>query len=218
PGELIVFVSYLRQAYRPLRRASESVQRSAKALAAAERIVEILAVEPGLADAPDAKPAPAFRGEITFEHVDFGYEPGLEVLHDVSFSVPAGRRVAIVGTTGSGKSTTLSLVPRLFDPAAGHVRIDGGDVRSYTLEPLRGQVSSCQQESILFGLTVAENIRYGRPEASDEEVREAARAAGMDDFVEQLPDGYDTVLAERGASLSGGQRQRVAIARALVRR
>ena len=218
PGELIVFVSYLRQAYRPLRRASKSVQRSAKALAAADRIVEILAVEPELADAPDAQPAPAFRGEIAFEHVDFAYQPGRNVLHDVSFSVPAGRRVAIVGTTGSGKSTTLSLVPRLFDPGAGHVRIDGADVRSYTLESLRAQISSVQQESILFGLTVAENIRYGRPEATDEEVREAAHAAGMDDFVDQLPDGYDTVLAERGASLSGGQRQRVAIARALVRR
>ena len=218
PGELIVFVSYLRAAYRPLRRASKSVQRSAKALAAAERIVEILETEPELADAPGAQPAPPFRGEVVFDHVDFGYEPGRAVLHDVSFTVPHGRRVAIVGSTGSGKSTLLSLVPRVFDPGSGRVLIDGRDVRHYTLESLRAQVSTVQQESILFGLSVAENIRYGCPEASDQEVRAAANAAGMDDFVEQLPEGYDTVLAERGASLSGGQRQRVAIARALVRR
>jgi ATP-binding cassette subfamily B protein len=217
PGELIVFVSYLRAAYRPLRRASKSVQRSAKALAAAERIIEILDTEPELADAPDARPAPPFRGEITFDHVDFGYDPGREVIHDVSFAVAPGRRVAIVGTTGSGKSTLLSLVPRLFDPVSGRVLIDGGDVSEYTLESLRAQISTVQQESILFGLSVSENIRYGRPDATDAEVRAAAHAAGMDDFVEQLPDGYDTVLAERGASLSGGQRQRVAIARALVR-
>lgn len=218
PGDLVVFVSYLRAAYRPLRRTSKSVQRSAKALAGAERIVEILETEPELTDAPDAQPAPAVRGEVTFEQVSFGYEPRREVLHDLSFTVTAGSRVAIVGQTGSGKSTLLSLVPRLFDPASGRVLVDGHDLREYTLESLRAQVSLVQQEPILFGLSVAENIRYGCPDASDDEVRSAARASGMDDFVEQLPDGYDTVLAERGASLSGGQRQRVTIARALVRR
>jgi ATP-binding cassette subfamily B protein len=218
PGVLIVFISYLRAAFRPLRRASKSVQRSAKALAAAERIVQILDAKPELVDSPDARPAPAFRGEITFDGVSFAYTPGRPVLHDLCFRVQAGRRVAIVGATGSGKSTSLSLVPRLFDPISGRVLIDGSDVRDYTLESLRAQVSTVQQESILFGLSVAENIRYGAPDADDEEVRAAARAAGMDDFVETLPDGYDTILAERGASLSGGQRQRVAIARALVRR
>ena len=218
PGELIVFVSYLRSAYRPLRRASKTVQRSAKALAAAERIVEILETEPELRDAPDAVQAPPLRGELAFEQVRFGYQPDREVIHEVSFTVAPGYRLAIVGATGSGKSTLLSLVPRLFDPTAGRVLIDGVDVRDYTLESLRAQVSVVQQEPILFGLSVAENIRYGCPDASDDEVRAAAGAAGMDDFVEQLPDGYDTVLAERGASLSGGQRQRVTIARALVRR
>jgi ATP-binding cassette subfamily B protein len=194
------------------------VQRSAKALAAAERIVEILETEPELTDSPDARPAPPLRGEITFEGVDFGYQRGRTVLHGLSFTAVPGRRVAIVGQTGSGKSTLLSLVPRLFDPVNGRVLIDGCDVREYTLESLRAQISLVQQEPILFGLSVAENIRYGCPDASDDEVRAAARAAGMDDFVEQLPDGYDTVLAERGASLSGGQRQRVTIARALVRK
>lgn len=218
PGDLIVFVSYVRAAYRPLRRTSKSVARSAKALAAAERIVEILETEPDLTDRPDAEPAPALRGEITFDDVSFGYDSDREVLHQLSFTVAAGSRVAIVGRTGSGKSTLLSLVPRLFDPFNGRVLVDGRDVRDYTLESLRAQVSLVQQEPILFGLSVAENIRYGCPDASDEEVRAAARAAGMDDFVEQLPDGYDTVLTERGASLSGGQRQRVTIARALVRK
>ncbi|HYZ30602.1 MAG TPA: ABC transporter transmembrane domain-containing protein [Thermoleophilaceae bacterium] len=218
PGELIVFVSYMRAAYRPLRRASKSVQRSAKALSAAERIVEILDTKPELADAPDAVEAGSLRGEVTFEHVDFGYRPGQRVLQDVTFTAAPGKRVAVVGATGSGKSTLLSLIPRLFDVSAGRVLIDGRDVRDYTLESLRSQVSVVQQEAILFGLSVAENIRYGCPEATDEEVRAAASAAGMDEFVERLPDGYDTVLAERGASLSGGQRQRVAIARALVRR
>ena len=218
PGILIVFVSYLRAAYRPLRRSSKSVQRSAKALSAAERVVEILETEPELADAPDARPAPELRGEITFDGVGFAYEAGRPALNDISFSVSPGRRTAIVGATGSGKSTLVSLVPRLFDPTDGRVVIDGTDARDYTLESLRGQISIVQQEPILFALSVAENIRYGRPEATDEEVRAAATAAGMGDFVEQLPNGYDTVLAERGASLSGGQRQRIAIARALVRK
>ena len=218
PGDLVVFISYVRAAYRPLRRTSKSVARSAKALAAAERIVEILETKPELTDRPGAGPAPALCGEITFDGVSFGYDRDREVLHRLSFTVAAGSRVAIVGRTGSGKSTLLSLVPRLFDPVKGRVLVDGHDVREYTLESLRGQVSLVQQEPLLFGLSVAENIRYGCPDASDEEVRAAARAAGMDDFVEQLPDGYDTVLAERGASLSGGQRQRVTIARALVRK
>ncbi|MBO0728615.1 MAG: ATP-binding cassette domain-containing protein, partial [Acidimicrobiaceae bacterium] len=218
PGDLIVFVSYLRAAYRPLRRTSKSVQRSAKALAAAERIVEILETKPELTDRPDAQAAPTLHGEISFDEVTFGYDRNREVLHRLSFTVEAGSRVAIVGRTGSGKSTLLSLVPRLFDPVTGRVLVDGRDVREYTLESLRAQVSLVQQEPILFGLSVAENIRYGCPDASDEEVREAAAAAGMDDFVEHLPAGYDTVLAERGASLSGGQRQRVTIARALVRK
>ncbi|MBO0712562.1 MAG: ABC transporter ATP-binding protein, partial [Acetobacteraceae bacterium] len=217
PGDLIVFVSYLRAAYRPLRRTSKSVQRSAKALSAAERIVEILNTQPDVHDSPDAQPAPALHGEVTFDHVSFAYEPGRTVLHDISFTVVPGRRVAIVGATGSGKSTMLSLLPRLFDPASGRVLIDGTDTRNFTLESLRAQVSIVQQEPILFGLSVAENIRYGCPEATDEQVRQAASAAGMDDFVDRLPEGYDTVLAERGASLSGGQRQRVTIARALVR-
>jgi ATP-binding cassette subfamily B protein len=218
PGELIVYISYLRAAYRPLRRASKSVQRSAKALAAAERIVEMLQTEPDLRDSPTARPAPTFRGRIVFENVGFAYSPGDTVLEGIDLRVSAGSTVAIVGATGSGKSTLASLVPRLFDPSAGRVTIDGLDIRDLTLESLRAQISVVRQDSILFGLSIAENIRYGKPDATDEEVQAAAAAAGIDDFLSELPSGYDTVLTERGTSLSGGQRQRVALARALVRR
>ncbi|HMC68515.1 MAG TPA: ABC transporter ATP-binding protein, partial [Mycobacteriales bacterium] len=218
PGELVVFISYLRAAQRPLRRASKTVQRSAKALAAAERIVEMLATEPELTDAPDAAPAPRFAGRIAFEDVDFAYEPGRPILGGITLVVEPGSTVAVVGATGSGKTTLLNLVPRLVDPVEGRVTIDGTDLRRLTIQSVREQVSLVQQETVLFGLSIAENIRYGCPEATDDEIRAAAEAAGLNDFVAQLPDGFDTVLTERGTSLSGGQRQRVAIARALVRR
>src|SRR5256712_932888 len=218
PGELIVFISYLRAAYRQLQRASTTVQRAAKALAAAERVVEVLEVEPALQDAPDAQPAPPLRGEVAFEHVDFAYHPGKSVLHDITFAIEPGRHVAVVGPSGSGKSTLLSLVPRLFDPRSGRVTVDGLDVSGLTLESLRSQVSLVLQESVLFGLSVAENIRYGCPDATDEEVEAAARAARVHDVIMSFPDRYDTVLSERGQTLSGGQRQRIALARALVRR
>ncbi len=217
PGELVVFISYLRGAYRPLRRASKTVQRSAKALAAAERIVEVLAAEPELKDSPDARPAPRFEGRIGFEGVSFAYVQGKPVLEEVSFTAEPGTTVAVVGATGSGKSTLVNLVPRLFDPSAGRVTIDGLDVREYTLDSLREQISVVQQESVLFGLSIVDNIRYGCPDATDDEVWAAAVAAGLDEFL-AAPDGLDTVLTERGESLSGGQRQRVAIARALVRK
>jgi ATP-binding cassette subfamily B protein len=218
PGELVVFISYLRAAQRPLRRASKTVQRSAKAVASAERIVELLTTEVELTDAPGAVPAPRFAGRIALEQVDFGYEAGTPILRGVSVVVEPGSTVAIVGPTGSGKSTLLNLVPRLFDPTRGRVTIDERDLRTLKLQSVREQVSLVQQETVLFGLSVAENIRYGCPEATDEEVQRAAEAAGLADFVGELPDGFDTVVSERGASLSGGQRQRVAIARALVRR
>ena len=217
PGELIVFISYLRGAYRPLRRASKTVQRAAKALASAERVVEVLEVTPALRDAPDAQPAPALRGEIGFDHVDFEYHPGEQVLHDVTFTIAPGRHVAVVGPSGSGKSTLLSLVPRLFDASSGRVTVDGLDVADLTLDSLRSQVTLVLQESVLFGLTIADNIRYGCPDASDDEVEAAAHAARVHDAIVSFPDGYDTVLTERGQTLSGGQRQRIALARALVR-
>jgi ATP-binding cassette subfamily B protein len=217
PGELIVFISYLRAAYRPMRRASKTVQRSAKASAAAERIVELLHTEPELADAPDAVPAPRFAGRIAFEDVRFAYLSDRPVIHGVSAVIEPGSTTAVIGPTGSGKSTLVNLVPRLFDPTGGRVTIDERDLRTLTLESVREQISLVQQETVLFGLTIAENIRYGCPDATDEEVGRAADAAGLAELIAELPDGFDTLLTERGTSLSGGQRQRVAIARALVR-
>src|SRR5262249_37327292 len=152
PGVLIVFVSYLRAAYRPLRKASKTVQRSAKALAAAERIVEILEIEPELKDDPHAYPAPAFTGLIELQNVEFAHTPGRPVLRAISCRVEPGQTVAIVGKTGSGKSTLVSLLPRLFDPVAGQITIDGTDIRAFTLESLRAQISVVQQNSVLFGL------------------------------------------------------------------
>jgi ATP-binding cassette subfamily B protein len=218
PGDLVVFLSYLRAAYRPLQRASKTVQRSAKALAAAERIVEVLEEEPDVVDLPDAEPAPPFTGLVELRNVDFAYAPEQPVIHDISLTAKAGQTTAIVGQTGCGKSTLLSLIPRLFEPSSGSVLIDGADIRTYRLDSLRAQISIVLQESVLFGLSIADNIRYGAPDASDKEVLAAAEAAGIHAFIESLPDGYDTVLYERGASLSGGQRQRIAIARALVRK
>ncbi|HEX8977347.1 MAG TPA: ABC transporter ATP-binding protein [Solirubrobacteraceae bacterium] len=217
PGDLIVFISYLRAAFRPLRRASKTVQRSAKALAAAERIVEVLEIEPQIEDAPDARPAPPFASALRVEHVSFGYKPQAEVLTDVSLELCPGRFIAVVGPTGSGKSTLLSLLPRLYDPTAGRVTFDGVDLRGLTLRSVRSQISVVQQEAVLMGLTIAQNIRYGCPEASDEAVWAAACQAGLEPTLMRFADGLDTVVAERGASLSGGERQRVTIARALVR-
>jgi ATP-binding cassette, subfamily B, bacterial len=218
PGELVVFISYLRGAYRPLRRASKTVQRGAKALAAAERIVEVLDIEPELTDSPDARPAPPLTGRIAFEGVSFAYRDAAAALEGIDLVAQPGQTVAIVGPTGSGKSTLVSLLPRLYDPTAGRITIDGEDVRAFTLESLREQISIVRQESVLFGLSIADNIRYGAPEATDEEVQAAAEAAGLAELLAELPGGYETVVDERGASLSGGERQRVAIARALVRR
>ena len=218
PGDLVVFVSYLHGAYRPLRRASKTVQRSAKALAAAERVIEILDTQSELSDSSDARPAPRFTGRIAFHDVQFAYRPGELALEGISFTIEPGARVVIRGPSGSGKSTLLSLIPRLIDPSAGYVSIDGTDIRAYTLDSLRAQISVVLQDSVLFGLSIADNIRYGRPEASDDEIVAAAHAVGLQEFVASLPDAYNTIVSERGTSLSGGQRQRIALARALIRR
>ena len=217
PGELVVFISYLRAAYRPLRRASKTVQRSAKALAAAERIAEILAIEPEIRDRPNAVRAKPFSDRVRFESVHFAYAPDASVLRGIDLELPAGRRIALVGATGSGKSTLLRLIPRLYDPTAGRVTLDGVDLRELRLESLRSQISVVEQESVLMGLSIAENIRYGAPNASDEQVMAAAQASGLGPLLSDGRGELDRELAERGASLSGGERQRVAIARALVR-
>jgi ABC-type multidrug transport system fused ATPase/permease subunit len=188
-----------------------------RATAAGERVLRILETPASVTDAPDAVSAPRFRGEVELRGVCFSYGGKGSVLQNVDLSIRAGERVAIVGPTGAGKSTLVSLLPRLYDPAAGEVRVDGLDIRKLTLDSLRRQIAIVFQEPVLFATTVAENIGYGKPGADREAVVRAARRARVDHVIERPPDGYDTVLGERGGTLSGGQRQCVAIARAMVR-
>jgi ATP-binding cassette subfamily B protein len=215
PGELIVFASYMQVFYRPIRQLSRTTQRASKASSSLERITDVL---DHVTDVPDGREtAPRFTGEIQFNDVHFEYQPGMPVLRDVDLLVEAGQTVALVGPTGAGKSSLLALIPRLYDPASGAVLIDGQDIRRFTLKSLRDQISIVPQEGMLFAASVRENIAYGRPDAGEEEIEAAARAALIHDFVETLPDGYETEIGERGVTLSGGQRQRLAIARAIVR-
>jgi subfamily B ATP-binding cassette protein MsbA len=182
-----------------------------------DRIQEILDSDSLLSEGPDAREAPKLAGHIAFEHVAFGYEPDKLILTDVHFDVPAGKMGAIVGPTGEGKSTLINLVPRLYDPAGGSVKIDGRDLRTFTVKSLRDQISYVQQETILFDESIAKNIAYGKPEATRDEIVQAAKLANADEFINRLPKGYDTVVGERGSQLSGGQRQRIGIARAIIR-
>jgi subfamily B ATP-binding cassette protein MsbA len=216
-GALVLFIMYLGKMYKPMKELSKRADTLSKAAVSFERIAEILAIERQVRNLPGAKPAPKFRGRVEFSHVAFGYRPDQKVLEDVTFTVEPGQRVALVGLTGSGKSTLIGLIPRLYDVTAGQICIDGQDIRSYTLESLRRQVSFVLQEAVLFHATVAQNIAYGRPEATREEIIAAAKLAHAHEFVKRLPEGYDTVVGERGETLSGGQRQRIAIARAIVR-
>jgi ATP-binding cassette subfamily B protein len=216
-GELVVFVSYLKQAFKPMRDVAKYTGRLAKASASGERIIELLDVVPDIVDGPDARPAPPFRGEVLLQRVSLAYEPGRPVLHQVDLHVRPGQRVGVVGPSGAGKSSLVALLARLHDPSEGEVLVDGHDLRSLTLESVRRQVAIVLQDSVLFATSIRENIAYGAPGAGDEEIEAAARLANAHDFVTALPDGYDTVVGERGATLSGGQRQRIAIARAAVR-
>ncbi len=213
PGELVVFVSYLKSGFRPVRNFAKYTARLAKASAAAERVLDVLEREPDVQERPDAVPAPSFEGALRFEQASFNHHGQGTVLNDIDFSSAPGERVAIVGESGSGKSTLVAALLRLHDPAWGQVLIDGADIRTFTLASLRGQISVLLQESVLFSASIRDNIRLGREDATDEEVEAAARLAGAHEFIERLPDGYDTPVGERGERLSAGQRQRVAIAR-----
>jgi ATP-binding cassette subfamily B protein len=217
PGDLIVFVTYLRAYARPMRRISKTTERIARTAAAAERILDLFAQVPEITDRPGSVDAGRLRGSIEFERVSHRHGRHPWVLRRIDLRIAAGERVGVVGPTGAGKSSLISLIPRFYEAAEGVVRIDGRDVRDLTVESLRSQISMVFQEPILFAATVSENIAYGRPGASPEEVVAAARRAGIHDLIAALPDGYETELGERGGTLSGGQRQCVAIARAMLR-
>src|SRR5262245_52510423 len=203
-GDILIFLSYLGSLYGPLEALMYTSSTIQGAAGSARRVLEVLRTEREVADRPGAVTLPPAAGHVRVENVTFGYEPGRPVLKGVSLEALPGQTVAVVGPTGAGKTTLVSLVPRLFDPWEGRVTVDGRDVRDVRLASLRGQVAFVLQEPFLFPLTVAENIAYGRPEASRAEVEAAARAANAHAFIERLPRGYDTRVGERGATLSGG--------------
>jgi ATP-binding cassette subfamily B protein/subfamily B ATP-binding cassette protein MsbA len=220
-GSLLVFLSYLASLYAPMETLAYISSGFASAAAGARRVLEVLDVQEQIQEKTGAKPLPprppGVRGHIRLERVTFGYEPGRPILQDITVEVQPGETIALVGATGAGKSTLVSLIPRFFDPWQGRVLFDGVDVRGVQLASLRSQIGLVLQEPFLLPLTVAQNIAYGRPEASYEEIVVAAKTANADEFIQRLPQGYDTVIGERGATLSGGQRQRIAIARALLK-
>src|SRR5256714_577493 len=217
PGALIVFILYLGKMYKPMRDLSKMTDTVSKAQVGFERIREVLRTESQVRDLPGARRAPAFRGRVEFERVSFSYDSEHPVLRDVNLSVEPGQFIALVGPTGGGKTTLMSLIPRFYDPTSGRVKIDGMDIRSFTLKSLRDQISYVLQETYLFRAAVWENIAYGKPSASRAEIVRAARLANAHEFITHLPEGYDTVIGERGETLSGGQRQRITIARAIIR-
>lgn len=216
PGTVLVFSTYLHSLYRPIRQMAKLSSRISTAAVSAQRINEILELPPEMEDARDAIEARDLKGHLVFDHVRFGYS-GAPVLDDVSFRIAPGQRVALVGASGSGKSTIASLALRLYDPISGSISVDGVDIRQYRRESLRRSIAIVLQDSLIVGVSIRDNIAYGKVDATDSEIEAAARAANAHVFIKRLPRGYETVVGERGATLSGGQRQRLAIARAMIR-
>src|SRR5437588_9406790 len=203
--------------YQPMRALSKMTDTISKAQVGWERIREVLENETQVRDLPGAKPAPRFKGEIEFDKVSFAYEGGLPVITELSLHIEPGQLAALVGPTGAGKTTIVSLLPRFYEANSGEIKIDGTDIRKYQQKSLREQISFVLQETLLFRATVAENIAYGKPNAKREEIVRAGKLANADEFIERMSDGYDTMIGERGVTLSGGQRQRITIARAIIR-
>ena len=215
-GDLLVYLAYLRTLQTQFSSFAGTYTALQAARASVDRVAEVLDTEPEVRDRPGAVPLVGARGHVRIEDVTFGYEPDRPVLRGVSLEAQPGQFIAVVGSTGAGKSTLLGLLPRLFDPWQGRVLLDGHDVRDLTVASVRRHVAVVLQESFLFGASIRENIAFARPDASDDDIVEAAKAAGAHEFVERLPDGYETIIGERGSTLSGGERQRLSIARALL--
>ncbi len=217
PGAFFAFVTAMLLAYRPLKALANLNTSLQEGLAASQRVFDLLDTEPRIGEAPDARPLKVAGGTVALEGVRFTYPNGAPALLDLSLDIPAGETVALVGPSGAGKSTVLNLIPRFYDVDSGAVRIDGLNVREATIESVRDAVALVSQEAVLFDDSVRANIAYGRIEASEHEIVAAARAAGADGFIRELPDGYDTMIGEHGVKLSGGQRQRLSIARAMLK-
>jgi ABC-type multidrug transport system fused ATPase/permease subunit len=216
-GDLTVVIAYLGAVYGPLSTIAHTTGQLQGALAGAKRIRALLAQAPETTEQPDAIDASTITGRVRFEDVTFRYRGGEDVLSGITFDARPGELVALVGLTGAGKTTLVSLIPRFYDPTSGHVLVDDVDVRRYQLRSLRERIAIVLQEPVLFSGTIADNIRYGRLDATREEIEDAARAAHAHDFISRLPKGYETEIAEAGGSLSGGERQRLSVARAIVK-
>ena len=216
-GSLVAFLTYAVNISNPIKRLSRVIGNIQKALAAAQRVFDVLDLPEAIKNAPDAKALPKVKGDVRFNDVSFAYNENEEVLSHVSFEVKPGEMIAFVGPSGAGKSTVASLLPRFYDATNGSITIDGEDIRKVTLDSLREQVGIVPQETVLFNGSVYDNILYGRLDATREEVEAAAKAANAHDFIMQLPDGYETMLGDRGMNISGGQRQRISIARAILK-
>ncbi|MGI6495531.1 MAG: ABC transporter ATP-binding protein [Kiritimatiellia bacterium] len=215
-GDLFAFSTYAMQLYRPIGALFHTYNHALQCLAAGERVAEILDASPDVSDAPDAIALDTIRGRVAFEDVSFRYTPEAKVLDGISFTAEPGQTIALVGRSGAGKTSLVNLVARFYDPESGRITIDGHDLRHVTQASLRSQMAFVPQDAFLFDGTVSDNLRYARPDASEDDLRAAARAAYADEFIAALPQGYDTHIGERGVKLSGGQRQRLSIARALL--
>jgi ATP-binding cassette subfamily B protein len=216
-GDLVLLNAFLLQLFIPLGFLGIVYRQIKYSLADMDLILKLLESEPEIRDAPDATPLEISGGEVRFEGVDFGYQPERLILHDLDLDVPAGGNIAVVGHSGAGKSTLARLIYRFYDVNAGRITIDGQDIRGLTQESLRAAIGIVPQDTVLFNQTIRYNIAYGRPDASQAEVERAAEMAHIRDFIEELPDGWETVVGERGLKLSGGEKQRVAIARAILK-
>lgn len=216
-GELVAFLTYAVNLANPVKRLSKVYAAIQKAMAAADRVFAVMDLDEKITDGPGAQPLPPIKGKVEFKDVTFSYKDGQPALEHISLKAEPGQMIALVGPSGSGKSTIANLIPRFYDVDSGVITIDDHDIRQVTADSLREQIGLVPQETMLFSTSVMENIRYGRLEATDEEVIEAAKAANAEEFIKELPEGYDTKLGERGLNLSGGQRQRLAIARAILK-